>query len=440
MSYKLQFNTATCNKSIIPPLFTKMANFIYLFMVGFSSICFFSCCSCSVPKQSIQKDIRAKINTTITHDVVLSVEGVWKLDKDIDLEGKIALIPEGVTLGAGKGRIKNGTLIGCNTKIKSTAPLFQNVHIKGVWDVPVISTSLFDDLGYVNSLQDVIALSNPNVKNHITIEDGCYQVSAQSFQGALPLTSNTHLKINGDIRLVPNSHKGCYIINVHKCDNVTIDGSGTLFGDKLTHKGTEGQWGHGINIIASSNVMVDGMHIEACWGDCIYVGDDSRNVKITGCFLNNSHRQGISVTSADGVRISNCIITNVAGSNPQYAIDIEPNENENVDNIIIENVTSKDCVGGITMWHPDHASIGSVTIRNCHITGTTAKRPVVLELADKVVFKDCYVEVNDKVAISVTKVGNLEMTGNTLITTNITPYSIALCKKTNVKNNYINNE
>lgn len=416
----------------------KLSNSICLILFNICCVIFFSCCSCSVPKQSLQKDVNSEESTTIRHDFVLSVEGAWKLNKDIDLEGKTALIPEGVTLVAGKGRIKNGTLIGNNTKIKSNDPLFKNVHIKGKWDAPVISTSLFDDLGYDNSLQDVIALSNPNVKNYITIEKGRYQVSAQSFLGAVTLTSNTHLTVDGDIHLTPNSHKGCYIINVYKCNNITIDGTGTLFGDKMTHKGTEGQWGHGINILASTNVTIDGMHIEACWGDCIYVGDDSRNVKITGCFLNNGSRQGISVTSADGVRISNCIITNVAGSNPQYAIDIEPNENENVDNIIIENVTCKDCVGGITMWHPDHASIGSVTIRNCHITGTTAKRPVVLELADKVVFKDCYVEGYDKVAVSATRVNDLQMSGNIINTTNENPIAVIKCSKSNVKNNRIN--
>lgn len=418
----------------------KIPQSICLILFIICCVIFFSCGSCSVPKQSLQQNVQNEESETIRYDFTLAVEGVWKLNKDIDLEGKTALIPEGVSLVAGKGRIKNGTLVGCNTKIKSTAPIFQDVHIKGVWDVPIISTSLFGDLSYENSIQDVIALSNPNVKNRIIIEEGSYQVSANSFLGALTLTSNTHLTIDGDIHLVPNSHKGCYIINVYKCNNVNIDGSGTLFGDKMTHEGTEGQWGHGINILASTNVKVDGMHIEGCWGDCIYVGDDSRNVKITGCFLNNSRRQGISVTSANGVRISDCIITNVAGSNPQYAIDIEPNENESVDNIILENVTCKDCVGGITMWHPDHASIGSVTIRNCHISGTTAKRPVVLELADKVVFKDCYVEGYDMVAVSATRVNDLQMSGNIINTTNENPIAVIKCSKSNVKNNRINGE
>lgn len=415
----------------------KLSNFIFLFWVGVSTISLLSCCCCA-PKQSLQKDVQSEEYVANRHDFILAVEGVWKLNKDIDLEGKTAQIPEGVTLVAGKGRIKNGTLIGNNTKIKSTDPLFKNVHIKGNWDVPVISTSLFDNLDYDNSIQDVIALSNPNVKNHITIEQGRYQVSAQSFLGAVTLTSNTHLTVDGDIHLTPNSHKGCYIINVYKCNNIIIDGTGTLFGDKMTHKGKEGQWGHGINILASTNVIVDGMHIDGCWGDCVYIGSESIDVKITGCLLNNSRRQGISVTSADGVRISNCIITNVAGSNPQYAIDIEPNENEAVDNIIIENVTCKDCVGGITIWHPDHANIGSVTIRNCHISGTTAKRPVVLELADKVVFKDCYVEGYDKVAVSATRVNDLQMSGNIINTTNDNPIAVIKCSKSNIKNNRIN--
>lgn len=411
----------------------------YLYVIV---LCFLLFNCCGISRNSAGSKDGDKQNDGLTYDEIWNVEekNAIVIDEDVNLKGNKVLIPEGVTLVAGKGVIKNGTLIGNNTKIISTAPIFLDVHINGSWIVPKVSTSIFVNHNYENFLQDVIALTNKDIKNAVCIEEGDYYVTAQSFSSAIALKSNTHLTIDGNIHLTPNGHKGCYVININQCDNVIIDGSGCVIGDKSSHKGTEGQWGHGINILSSNNVKIEGLRVIDCWGDCIYVGNESRNVIIANCFLSNSRRQGVSVTSADGVIISNCDISNIAGSPPQYAIDIEPNENEYVNNIVIDHVTCKDCVGGITMWHPDHASIGSVTIRNCHISGTTAKRPVVLELADKVTFKDCYVEGNDKVAVSATRVNDLQMSGNTIITTNENPIAVIKCSKSNVKNNRINGE
>ena len=102
----------------------------------------------------------------------------------------------------------------------------------------------------------------------------------------------------------------------------------------------------GVDFFRVENASISGITIKDCWGDCIYVGDESKNVTIDNCILNNGRRQGISITSANGVIVRKCTICDVGGTDPEYAIDIEPNKGKTIDNILIENVTVKNCKGG----------------------------------------------------------------------------------------------
>lgn len=255
-------------------------------------------------------------------------------------------ITKDISLKKKHGVIKNGILIGNNTRINAEGTLFEKVTIKGVWNVPEISTTLFADLSYENALRDVVALANPKVKNRIVIEKGEYKVKAeQKAKVCVPLCSNTDFILKGTIHLEPNEFKHYYIIQANG-KNIRIRGNGTIIGDKHTHTGKEGEWGMGIILNGAMNATISGLTIKDCWGDCIYVGGNSRNVIIENCKIDGGRRQGISVTKANGVTIRNCVITNFSGTNPQYAIYVEPNRRDSVDNILIENVTVRDCEGG----------------------------------------------------------------------------------------------
>jgi hypothetical protein len=99
------------------------------------------------------------------------------IEKDIDLGGDVFEIPVGVTLVSKGGVVKNGVLYGNNTTIEKSKPLFENITIRGSWDVRNISTSLFKSLSSDNALRNLIALANPNVYNTIVIEKGDYWFS-----------------------------------------------------------------------------------------------------------------------------------------------------------------------------------------------------------------------------------------------------------------------
>ena len=337
---------------------------------------------------------------------------------DVDLRGANIDLPKGFTLEVKGGRIKNGTLNGNQTKLKCSGKVFDRVQIKGTWNVPEISTSMFTDLSFDNALKDVLALAHPKVQNIIVIEKGDYQVVAQkNADVCLTVPSNTTLIVNGSIRLRPNAFPRCDIVRI-KGNNIKISGNGNIIGDKHTHLGTDGEWGMGIRFYGASNSSVRGLTIKDCWGDCIYVGGNSKNVTIENCWLDHGRRQGISVTKADDVVIRNCKISNVSGTKPEYAIDLEPNANDTVDHITIENVETVACEGGVLATigkkNVEKKKIGQVTIRNCKLNALS-KYPIRMKKCDNVSIENCTINAtNEKAAICSSDISNLVVKGNTI--------------------------
>lgn len=342
------------------------------------------------------------------------------IDKNVDLKGRECKIPAGKMLVFKGGRIKNGILKGDMTKIECKGKAFDRVTIKGSWNVPEISTKFFADLSYENSLQNVVALANPKVQNRIVIEKGDYYVKAN--KGAdvcLPVSSNTDVILNGTIHLVANAYKHYYILNI-KGKNIKVRGKGSIIGDRKSHTGNEGEWGMGINLKGAINATISGLTIKDCWGDCIYVGGNSRNVIIENCKIDGGRRQGISVTKANGVTIRNCTITNVGGTAPEYAIDVEPNKRDSVDNILIDNVKVRDCEGGILVVHgapKDGAKTpwtGDVTIRNCDVR-CRKMYPVRVVRCEKIEIDRCTLYAPDGLsAITVAGAGNAIVQNNNI--------------------------
>lgn len=291
----------------------------------------------------------------------------YHVSKDVDLEGYVYNIPEGVTIIPRGGLIKNGILVGNNTKIKGLHTVFDHVYIKGTWDVANISTSLFHDMKYDNALRDLVALCNPLVNNIVTIEEGDYTFTfTKENDRGLDIPSNTRLIIDGNLHISPNPFKKYNVIFVGSKD-VDITGRGSIIGDKAEHEGTEGEWGMGVRFKGAYNCRIYGMKIMDCWGDCIVIAHNSKDIKVEKCQLINGRRQGISICSAENVTIKNCIIKDVKGKAPEYAIDIEPDKGDTVKNVRIERVTAINCRGGFSAYAGPIGNkyVGSVKYNNC---------------------------------------------------------------------------
>lgn len=309
----------------------------------------------------------------------------------IDLQGGEAHIASDCELVfSRKGRIKNGVLVGKNTRIKGGKKILDRVTIKGTWDVPDISTDMFVTLDYTNSLRDVVALSDSLINNTISIKKGRYVVSTDKNNLAgISLKSNTNLIVEGTLRLQPNDQKRSYVILVGHCDNVNISGNGKIIGDKKEHLGTEGEWGMGIYVAWSRHVSISGVSVYNCWGDCICVCKDSKDVQIQDCYLSGGRRQGISIIAVNDIAVRDCTISNVGGTNPEYAIDVEPNSNETVRNVAVENVVVENCKGGFLVYaKAKNATVENVEFRDCKLSASE-KYPFRCEGGDSIKLINC---------------------------------------------------
>ena len=337
------------------------------------ALCFFVLVSCRAQSTLSQLSFESGKTTII-------------LEK-IDMKGEDLTLPSDVTLKfANGGCFRNGRIIADNTSISGQKQgIFDQVIISGNWNVKYISTVMFKDMSSLNSLKNVFALASNSVDNVLIVESGSYKVAAgRSKDRILTVPSNTEVIINGTITMVPNDFPSYNIVYL-KGENIKLHGNGKIVGDKCTHKGKDGEWGMGITLAGCHNVQINGLTVSDCWGDCIYVGSRSTEVYINNCTLEDGRRQGISITSAGNVLIENCVIANVGGTPPGFAIDIEPNKDDTVDSVIIRNVKSIDCQGGFLTW-------GGA--RGC--------------LIDNVQFIDCYVEGASKPAYSFNTTNNIK--------------------------------
>lgn len=298
-------------------------------------------------------------------------EDVYVVNSIIDLKSKVITMPNNSTLEFNGGLMKNGTIVGRNTKLLYHGVCFDNITIQGTWNVQEINTSMFKDLISVNSLRNLIALSNSNVYNHIVIDEGLYVVrSLKDDLECIRILSNTEIELRGTIVLEPNNFAHYYIFRITG-NNIKITGGGSIIGDKTNHTGTKGEWGMGIFIWDGNNVTISGVNISDCWGDCVYIGGNSDNVLIDNCNLDNGRRQGISITSGGKIEIINTQITNVGGTAPETGIDIEPNAGKSVNEVNIRDVKLVNCVGGILAYgYEDDANIGTIMIEKCSIFGS----------------------------------------------------------------------
>jgi parallel beta-helix repeat protein len=267
---------------------------------------------------------------------------------------------------------------------------------------------------------DVSIFDGRKIKNGtLIISEGSYLLRVKKEGGTcLKIGDNTEVVVEGTLQLTPNGFKSYDIIRVVG-RNVKIHGKGRITGDRYAHLGSEGEWGMGIRLDGSSNVTVSELTITDCWGDCIYIGGDSKNIQISNCQLRGSRRQGISITKADGVTVSNCKIADISGTNPQYAIDIEPNKRCVVDNVLIENITVTGCEGGfravIGKKGFGNARIGKVEILNCNVMAKS-RQTIFLGGCDEAVVNNCVIETRkgEKPILS-RKVGHMSEMNNKVI-------------------------
>lgn len=302
---------------------------------------------------------------------ITTYKGEYVIKEDIDLKGKTISLPQGCTLVFRGGILRNGVLIGNNTRIKYQGHCFDDIDIKGTWDVPVIKSSMFVSHSF-ESIKNLFLLQNEKIHNEIIIERGEYHINANTQRAAIILRSNVTLRIDGTIIMDPQVNdtfnNGYYAIYIYHAENVIIKGLGTLIGD-LGKSKIQSEYGHGICIFESENVRISGLTISCFHGDGIGVSLNNKNVIIDGLTIDSYYRNGVSIVDGKNISVSNTTIKNGGATDPFAAIDVEPNEGNHISNVKIKNVDISNCRVGIAGYVPKNASAVDVVYDCIRITG-----------------------------------------------------------------------
>jgi hypothetical protein len=99
---------------------------------------------------------------------------------------------------------------------------------------------------------------------------------------------------------------------------------------------------HAINILGAKNIRLTNIRADFSGGDGIFIGSTgpssarvpSENIFIKDSVTDSNLRQGISIVSAKGVLIEDCVFSNTKGSSPQAGIDIEPEYRDFVEIVV----------------------------------------------------------------------------------------------------------
>ncbi len=181
----------------------------------------------------------------------------------------------------------------------------------------------------------------------------------------LVVSSGTTLTFQGlaTLRAMATTSPAYNILNLNNVANITLNG-GVVRGERLVHLaaggGSGNEFGFGIFMQTAANVIVNGTRMQDCWGDgcLVYGGSEidatrqpSLNITFAAIHCDNNRRQGISISNAKGVTISGGLIENTNGTQPEHAIDVEPDTSlDFIEGVYISGlVTRANCGGGILL-------------------------------------------------------------------------------------------
>lgn len=175
-----------------------------------------------------------------------------------------------------------------------------------------------------------------------------YELSDSSTDATgLNVQSNTTINLNySTLKVIPNNREYYKILFLNTKENVLIK-NGFLLGDINDHDGTTGEWGHGLCIKDSHNIVVENITSSYFWGDGFNIQGDTSNYFITfeNCIADNNRRQGLSVsTELHDSYFNNCTFMNTGKTSktaPAAGVDLEPELSKRCYNITFYNCTMR---------------------------------------------------------------------------------------------------
>ena len=197
---------------------------------------------------------------------------------------------------------------------------------------------------------DTIAIKNAClVGARIVFPKGTYIVSED-----INVSSNSIIDFNGAIiKRKATDLENYSIFRLENVENVVLNNP-IIIGDRDEHIGSTGEWGMGISVVNCKNITINNADISKTWGDGIYIGESStdsslgnKDINVFNTIIDRVSRNGISITSGNGIKIKGCKISNTDRTLPKAGIDIEPNKGYSVKNVVIDDIETSYNLDGI---------------------------------------------------------------------------------------------
>lgn len=322
---------------------------------------------------------------------------IYKITKDYDLDGSTLIIPVGCTLDFQGGSFANGTIQGHYTKIKAPEKVIfkSDIIIDGDWDIQDIYDEWFEfdptpEAISNNVIKNILALSNDNINNTIHFEadrtyyfELPYKGRANLGDDVRPdywklktedydflnifkgLTSNTRLKIDNTLRMLPTNQGAYTVFHVANKSNIEICGTGAIYGDAHTHLYTDpfagtlyyGEFGYLFCFLSCNDIIVRDITLSDAFGDNILftntcttdrvAGDATKNVTVDNAKILYARRNGIALGGANysiiNTYFEGCGSDEIRGTAPMCGIDFENDFTDINTTGVCSNVSMSSC-------------------------------------------------------------------------------------------------
>lgn len=271
---------------------------------------------------------------------------------------------------------------------------------------------LSDDTAAIQAAIDAL----PNDGGTVYVPAGAYVVDATR---SVRLRSRMLLSMADDAKLIakPNAAPRSYVLLGEQLQDVEISG-GRIVGERDSHLGASGEWGHGIRLSGCVGATIRNIHVSRCWGDGISAGGNmlkgaasrpGRDLLIADVVSTGNRRQGLTLGSYRGARVVDSEFSDTSGTPPAAGIDIEPDVDVARD-IVIDNCLVRGNRGpGIQLYK----RAAAVTISRCTIERNRGEGILGLAAID-CVFSGNRIRGNGSRGVSLrANSRNVRMAGNT---------------------------
>ena len=239
------------------------------------------------------------------------------------------------------------------------------------WDIATTGT---DAAGTTQGLQEAIDWAHAEGYGVFSVPAGDYLVGREGndiYWAGITLPSNMVFELleGASITMDTNDRWNYCVIAIRGEQDVVIRG-GTIAGDRETHVyegGGAHDEGHAICIEGNSErVLVEDVELRDVTGDGVLIvgsgdaGNSCFDITIRNNEIHHNRRQGVSIVGGVRVLIEGNEIHHIAGTSPQFGVDVESLDFRSADILIRDNNFHENAGGdlvntdGTNLWFLDN--------------------------------------------------------------------------------------